>query len=122
MGFIYPGAFLMAPNGGFAFAKACCCKFYTCYCYRHSILYGSQTLEQYVVRYRAPEWDDVAQVWVFPDGQPCVPPGSRCTVIYEGITVKNCSCAGAGYSGESWSWSLIDCEDNAICPTILPPP
>lgn len=121
MGFIYPGAFLMA-GGGFAFAKTCCCKSYTCYCYRHSLNYGSQTIEQRVIKYRAPEWDDATQKWVFPDGQPCVPAGSRCTVNYEGLLVKLCSCAGSGYNGESWRWLIVDCNTPSACPTILPPP
>jgi hypothetical protein len=122
MGFIYPGAFLMAANGGFAFSTDCCCKAYTCYCYRHSLYYGSQTIEQRVLRYRVPEWDDAAQRWVFPDGQPCVPAGSRCTVTFVGIVVDVCSCAGGGYNGEAFSWVTVDCNNPSACPTILPPP
>ena len=120
MGFIYPGAFLMA-GGGFAFSTNCCCKSYNCYCFRRSGNYGSQIIEQRIVRYRVAEWDNVAQKWVFPDGQPCVPAGAGCTVIFTGITVKQCSCS-VGYGGSSSSWVPVDCDKPSFCPTILPPP
>lgn len=121
MAFIFSGSFLM-EGGGFAFSKSCCCKSYNCYCFRHSIFYGSQTIEQRVIRYRAPEWDDMNQRWIFPDGQPCVPAGSRCTVRFIGQVVEVCSCAGTGNNGESRSWVLLDCQNLTSCPTVLPPP
>lgn len=120
MAFIYNGSFLM-EGGGFAFSRDCCCKSYTCYCYRRSSNYGSQTIEQKIVKYRAPEWDNATQKWVFPDGQPCVPPGAQCTVIFTGVVVKQCSCS-IGYGGLSQGWYPMDCDKPSTCPTILPPP
>jgi len=120
MAFIWNGDFLMA-DGGFAISNDCCCKFYTCYCYVRANNYGSQIVERRIVRYRAPEWDDAEQKWVFPDGQPCVPPGAQCTVTYTGVLVNNCGCA-VGYGGSSVSWSRMDCLQPSACPTILPPP
>ena len=120
MAFIYNGSFLM-EQGGFAFSTNCCCKSYNCYCYRLYAQYGSQTIEQRIVRYRAPEWDDLGQKWIFPDGQPCVPPGPTCSVSYTGILIKVCSCF-IGYGGGGTIWTLIDCDKPSSCPTILPPP
>ena len=120
MAFIWNGDFLM-ENGGFAISTDCCCKSYSCYCYRRANNYGSQTVEQRIVRYRAPEWDDAMQKWVFPDGQPCVPPGAGCNVTFTGIVVNICSCP-VGYSGSSVRWELIDCLQPSTCPTVLPPP
>lgn len=121
MAFIFNGDFLM-EDGGFAFSTDCCCKVFTCYCFRRSIMYGTQTVEQRILKYRGPEWDDDIGKFVYPDGQPCVPPGSTCTVQFVGETVKVCSCS-VGYGGESVSWALMDdCNDLSSCQTVLPPP
>lgn len=122
MALIYTGDFLMA-DGGLAFSTDCCCKSLNCYCYVHSLAYGSSILERRVLCFREPEWDDAAQKWVFPDGQPCTPPGKGCTTRYVGIILENCGCPGPGF-GESFSWSLIPnpTPGSTVCTTILPPP
>lgn len=119
MAFINRGGFLMGKKG-LAFSRKCCCKSVNCYCYQHFLYYGSQILERRVVCYAAPEWD--GSKFVFPDGQPCVPPGSRCTVIFTGNIVNNCSCPGSGNNGEGWSWAIIEGTSSTSCTTISPPP
>lgn len=120
MAFINRGGFLMGKNG-LAFSKNCCCKALNCYCYVHSRLYGSQILERRVVCYAAPQWD--GSKYVYPDGQPCVPAGSRCTVIFEGNVVKSCGC-NVSNDGESRNWTLLagNATSSTSCTTISPPP
>lgn len=126
-GLILRNGVILMVGGGFAGSRNCCCVSYFCYCYTRSAFYGSVLLERRVVCYRSPIWDDANQRWVFLDGQPCVgtsPAGSQgCTVTYEGITVKLCSCAGR--NGDNWRWAAVDPLDPAAiasCSTIEPPP
>ena len=115
---------LMTFNGkliaGLTGDVECCCSAYTCYCYTAYENYGSTLVERSRVCYRAPVFD--GSVFVFPDGQPCVPvnPGA-CTITYSGILVTLCSCPGGGEN--PFRWDIVGSPEQwAACTTISPPP
>jgi hypothetical protein len=113
---------LMTYNGtlisGLTADVNCCCSAYNCYCFRQFTNYGSTLVSRSRACYRAPFWN--GSMWVFPDGQPCVPnPG--CTVTFTGILVSVCSCPGGGFN--PFQWALINnAADWAACTTVSPPP
>jgi hypothetical protein len=98
----------------------CCCSAYNCYCYTSFTNYGANLVSRSRACYRAPVWN--GSIFVFPDGQPCVPinPGG-CTINYVGIVVELCSCPTGGGSG--FNFSLIGSREAwESCTTISPPP
>ncbi|CAB4169271.1 hypothetical protein UFOVP898_57 [uncultured Caudovirales phage] len=115
---------LLTYNGklisGLTQNRNCCCATFNCYCYTRFTNYGSTLVERRRVCYRAPYFNGA--VWVFPDGQPCVPtnPGG-CTVTYIGGIVNVCSCPGAGMNPFRWDF-VSTLSQWTACTTIAPPP